>query len=413
MRIRFWLVLAALTVPAGIAGAQIESRCLPPEMPQVLFPSWVSMLPTVECQETSAPLAHEKARSRNNAAKNVPSLSNMPDESRAAIELAQSGQYTHAATAGHSLLRLPSNRYDDFTWDYLANATAWSHIQAGSLKGAANAHSAAVARIADRAVVQYHRIAAKVLRETHKSPKQMKDYTTYQEQMREGLMDRVKTFEENALLAQKVRSAEARLRRLKAAYDELRVLVAADPDIGNSSAKATFRKAADGLVGDVAPALLDEAQHVRDRLVALSHRLLPEHKIQHWNTEVQTLWDRVRHIKRICRMHDYLTRLKLATRGESERLFRQAHRLLFVPGDAKKVWHEAGETRILNGIVHKDLRQKVAYQETKIAPIGTTPGGATVTDGWKKVDGKMEDGQFGKMDGEMQTGQFGKMGPLQ
>lgn len=134
----------------------------------VLFPTWVSLLPEVGCQEISAPLAHEKAASRSGAANAVRSLSKIPKESRGAVELAQSGQYAQAATAGNALLKLPGHTYGDFTWDYLANATAWSHIQAGSLKAAERAHRAAVARIADTAVVQYHRVAADRFREAHR-----------------------------------------------------------------------------------------------------------------------------------------------------------------------------------------------------------------------------------------------------
>ena len=125
MRIRFslWLALAALTVPAGIAGAQIESRCLTPEMPKTLLPTWVTQLPKVESQEVSAPLASEKADSQNASANAVKDLASMPKEVRAAIELAQSGKYREAAMGGDALLRLPSHQYSDFTWDYLANAT--------------------------------------------------------------------------------------------------------------------------------------------------------------------------------------------------------------------------------------------------------------------------------------------------
>jgi len=398
-----WTVLAALAALTGTVGAKVESRCLPPDMPKALFPMWVSRLPGADCQEYSAPLAHEMAKSQSGAAEKVTGLSNMADGPRAAIELAEAGKYAQAATAGQALLKLPGHWYGDFAWDYLANATAWSHIQSGSLKGAESAHRAAVARVFDTAVIQYHRITADVLCETRKSPEQMKDYATYQAQVREGLVDRVRKFEENAQLARKVRSAEARLRYLRAAYDELRVLVAADPEIGNSSARATFREAADGLVGEVAPAILNEARQVRDRLVAVYPQMLPEHKFDRWNTEVQTLWDRVQHVKRICRMHDYLARLRLATRGEAERIFREAHQLLFAPDDPGKVWQEIGHARILNGIAHKDIRRKVPYQETRIAPIGVTPGGATATAGWKKMDGEMQkmDGEMQKMDGEM------------
>ncbi len=411
-------------VPAGIAGAQIESRCLTPEMPKTLLPTWVTQLPKVESQEVSAPLASEKADSQNASANAVKDLASMPKEVRAAIELAQSGKYREAAMGGDALLRLPSHQYGDFTWDYLANATAWSHIQTGSLKGAENAHSAAVTRVADAAVCQYHRLAAAMLAETEKSANQLKDYATYREEVTKRLATRLEDYKRKINAGKQNPSSTVRERCLNDAYDHLRVMVAADPDTANERYRPSFREAADGLVKVVAPALLAEARRARDSLADTGAKLLPERQSRTWNSKVKTLWNKVQRVKRICRMHDYLVRAKLANSGDADRIFREAHRLLFAPDDPGLVWQQLGHTITLNGAAHKDLRCKVPYQETEIAPIGMTAsrrqarptiGNKTVkrTGKWRKIDGKMEGkmlkGQFGKMEDKMLKGQFGKM----
>ncbi len=413
MRIPFslWLALAALTVPAGIAGAQIESRCLPPEMPKTLLPTWVTQLPKVESQEVSAPLASEKADSQNASANAVKDLAGIPKEVRAAIKLAESGKYREAAMGGDALLRLPSHQYGNFTWDYLANATAWSHIQTGSLKGAENAHSAAVTRVADAAVRQYHRLAAAMLAETEKSANQLKDYATYRDEVTKRLATRLEDYNLKINAAKQNHSSTVRERCLKGAYDHLRVMVAADPDTADERYRPSFREAADGLVKVVAPALLAEARKARDSLANTCANPLPERQSRTWNSKVKTLWNKVQRVKRICRMHDYLVRAKLANSSDADRIFREAHRLLFAPDDPGLVWQQLGQTTILNGAPQKDLRCKVPYQETKIAPLGMTASrrqarqtiqNKTVkrTGKWRKMDDKI-DGKMDKMDGKI------------
>ncbi len=419
MRTRFslWPALAALMVPAGIAAGQVESRCLPPEMPKTLFPRWVTQLPQVESQEVSPPLVNEKDNARNGSANAVKDLAGMAKEARATIELAQSGKYKEATVGGDALLRLPSHNYGDFTWDYLANATAWSHIQTGNLKAAGNAHSAAVARVVDTAILQYHRLAAAMLDKTEKSARQLKDYSTYRNEMIKRLATHLEGYNRNINAAKQSPLAPTRERCLKTAYDHLRVMIAADPDTGNELAKTSFREAADGLAKVIAPALLAEARRAGDNLSETFSSLVFERQFGIWNSRVKTLRNKVRHVKRICRMHDYLLRAKLASSTDANRIFREAHRLLFVPNNPRLVWQELGKITILNGLAHQDVRCRVPYQETKIAPFGTT---ATASQGdqagWNrmgKMDGDMRkmDGSFNKMDGPFKKmdGSFKKM----
>jgi len=402
-RLSLWLALAMLAVPSGIAAAKVESRCLPPEMPKTLFPTWVLRLPPVESQEISAPLHAPNAR--NGSAKAVTDLAGMAKEARAAIDLANDGKFREAAMAGGALLKMPSHWYGDYTWDYLANATAWSHIQTGSLKGAENAHLAAVARVVDSAVLQYHRLAAEMLGETGKSARQLKDYPAYRDEITNHLASHLANYERNIKMASQSPLAPARERCLKEAYDHLRVITAADPDKGNELARTSFRDAADGLIKVIAPALLAEARKARDALIQAYTDLLFERQWRTWNSGVTTLHNRVRHVKRVCRIHDYLARAKLANSNDADQIFRQAHRLLFADDGTRLVWQELGDMIVLNGITQKDLRRKVPWQETKIAPFGRVAGSEPPPQvGWETMgtmDGKMQgmngDG-FNKMD---------------
>ena len=404
-RLSLLLALAMLAIAPGIAAAKVESRCLPPEMPKTLFPTWVLRLPPVESQEISAPLHAPNAR--KGSAKAVSDLSGMAKEARAAIELANNGKFREAAMAGGALLKLPSHWYGDYTWDYLANATAWSHIQTGSLKAAENAHRAAVARVVDSAVLQYHRLAAEMLDETEKSARQLKDYSAYRDEMTDSLATHLAGYERNIKMASQSPLAPARERCLKEAYDHLRVITAADPEKGKELARTSFRDAADGLAKAIAPTLLAEARKARDALIQAYTDLLAERQWRAWNSGVTTLHNRVQHVKRVCRIHDYLARAKLANRGDADQIFRQAHRLLFADDGTRLVWQELGNMIVLNGITQKDLRRKVPWQETKIAPFGRVAGSEPPPEvGWETMgtmDGKMQgmggDG-FGKMGGD-------------
>ena len=57
--------------------------------------------------------------------------------------------------------------------------------------------------------------------------------------------------------------------------------------------------------------------------------------------------------------------IKLASPGNAAERFREAHRLLFVPGEEDLVWQELGHRRVY----FKDYRRKVPYEQTKIKPM--------------------------------------------
>ena len=166
------ILTVAVVSWSGVALGQVESHCLPPQQPASLFPTWVLELPPVESQEVSAPLTHERAAANGKAPK-AKSLDDTPVECRTVVRLAQDGKYREADEVGSPLLKLPGRQYDDYAWDYVANAVAWARVQNGNLKGAAEAHLAAAARITDKSVIQYHRAAAKALSGTSKTPAQM------------------------------------------------------------------------------------------------------------------------------------------------------------------------------------------------------------------------------------------------
>jgi len=421
-------VVAVVAAWSAAAWAQVESHVPPPDRPPVLFPSWVTTLPGFEYQQVSSPLAGEKDKPKDTpgAARD---LAKAGPEARAPVDLAQAGKYREAAAAGDELLKLPSARYDDFTWDYVANAVAWSRVQLGDLRGAAQAHSAAVARIEDGAVRDYHRTAAAMLETPGLAAAQVKDAAAYREALRKALADRVKAFDREITLARKNTTAVARQRYIGEFYDDLRALTACDPDLAAGAPLTAYRELADGLVLDIIPAMLRDTTQRRDRLVTLYSRLLFQKDVRDWNSGIKTLWSKIRTIKRLCRMHHYMVRLGLATGDDATRLFAEAHQLLFATDDAGKVWQPIGYTRLVDNIPQLDLRCKVPYQETTIAPIGVTAlatgpqgvGWARMGDmdgsAWNKMDGnsweKMGGGGWNKMDGsgwgKMDGNGWGKM----
>ncbi len=380
-RIRIGFVLAALLASPGAAWGQIESHCLPEKLPMGIFPSWVLNAPNLACREVSASLAHEKRdpgpADRNDAdirkmlglkvesrgKPDAQSLSAMFLEARQVIQQAKAGRYRAAADAGDRLLRSPSKRYNDYTRDYVANATAWSHIQLGQVGAAVEAHNLAAGRIRDTAVATYHRLAATALRETTKSPAQLKQEGTYRAVLREQLVKRYKEFDRCLELAKSVRSAPRRIDNLKEAYDHFRVIMATDPDLGTKKAIPAFRQAADTLCTESIPDILGEAKQVYDGLSRMYQQMFKRNLFGVWNGKVRLLQDKVRDIKKFCRMHDYLRRMGLASSRESSRLFREAHGLLFAPGKGRRVWNPLLGYR--TGVA-RDLRKVVPANETTI-----------------------------------------------
>jgi hypothetical protein len=396
---RLWLVLSVAAAAAAPAAAQIDSHCVPQEWPAQLFPNWVTRIPEVESQEIAAPLLSDAARSRKSAAKtsgekdrpDATNLAEMCAEPREAIRLAEAGSHMAAARAGDALLEGPRERYRDFTWDYLANATAWSFIQCGDLLGATRAHTSAAARIDDPAVSEYHSRIAKMLSSPGRVAGPLKDYATYTAEVQKVINERIEALKKAALPGQKITLDDFRMARLYDAYGILRVLAAFDQNVAKQEARNTYLPAAQGLVNDVLPLQLEEGRNIRKAMEDRMKTFVHTEDFDKWNATVGALWMKVRKIKRLCRMHDYLVRMDLAKAGGADRMFGEAHRLLFATNDGGRVWQDLGRTIVINNTAQIDIRLKVPYQETHITPMGTPFAGklAAPTNAWNPMDTKL------------------------
>jgi len=364
---------AAVLTLATVAVARIESRCLPPNRPKDLFPQWVTVV-SYACQEMTPSRDPGPGAALDGRVKSVRSLGEMPEAPREAIRLATAGKYREAVAAAEPILKLESTRHADYTWDYLANAAAWASIQLGDPKGASRAHSAAAVRIIDVDVAEAHRAMAAMLDETTRPAAELKDYAVFQEEMRKTLAGRIKQFTVSVELAQKAYSAAARQRYLERAWADLRVLLAAEPETGRQLTDTAFRPAADGIVAEILPGLLGHVRAAQRDLDPIFRSILKERDFPKWNQAVQTLRGCVRDAKSFCRMYEHLAQMGLATRGgASDQYFAQAHQALFAEGD-QLVWQEMGKRHLINGIMHYDIRRRVPWQETAIAPLGVVPG---------------------------------------
>jgi len=321
-----------------------------------MLPSWVLNTPAVSSRQVSAPLAHEKRNqgpweaddsdirrmlgleTKSAGRADARSLSTMMPEARRVVEQARSGTYRAAAEAGDRLLRSPPGRYGDYTWDYVAGATAWSHVQLGQMGAAAAAQS----------------------------PGRLKDPAAYRKALREQLVDRYKVFHRHLELAKSVGSAPRRIANLQEAYKQLRVLLATDADFAQQKALPAFREAADTLCTEAIPDILDSGRQIHRQLSQAQVTPIKGHMWVTWVRLVNSLWDKVREAKRVCRIHDYLRRMGLASSRESERLFREANGLLFTPGSRRHIWNPRGGQ---HGPVSRDIRKVIPCDETQIRPM--------------------------------------------
>jgi hypothetical protein len=415
MRARILVLAAAAGLCfAPAARGQIGSHSLP-QMPPALAPTWVMNRPALESQEVSAPPL-ERLKPPPAGADGRPDAVTLDDickEPREAIRLAESGKFKEAVEMGRPLLSLSREKYRDYTWDYLANAVAWSAVQTGDLKMAAGAHSAAAGRIDDPAVAEYHRLVIAMLDQTKKSPAELKDNAAFQAEVRKGLADRQAALVPLAAAAEKDRLGEPLVRHLRDAYEKLRVLVATDPETAGKEPLAAFRKAAQALTGQVIPPAVAEAQRMHQRLDHVSNHGYHDQGLRqaewtNYNGDVGLLWVKVQEIKRLCRLHDHLVRQNLADPGDAAKFFQQAHACLFTLSDGNQVWQKIGQMRVINQIVHMDVRPRVPWQETRITPWGIPFSGELASPPGLKpmdpMDDSMQrmDGKPGRMDGQMQ-----------
>ncbi len=378
--------LLPLVLPAAAAG-QVRSHCLPETRPPGMLPSQVLDTPAVYAREVSIPLAHEKKAvgpSKTSDADvrrmlglptkaagrpDATSLSAMVPAARRVVEQARSGAHRDAAETGDSLLRSPAGRFEDYTWDYVASATGWSHLQLGQDGAAAKAHELAAGRIRDTDVATYHRMAAAAIRKAAESPggaDALKDPDAWQRAIREQLLDTVKTFQEHVKLAASVTSATRRLDNLRAAYGAMRMALVADPDFAEQKALPAFRRAADTLCTESIPDILDRGRKMHDRLTQLRKTPIKGVDWGGWCRLVSHLWDTVREAKRLCRAHDYLRRTGLASSRDAGRLFREANALLFIPGSRRMIWNPRGGLR---STYSRDLRKVIPCDETFVRPM--------------------------------------------
>ncbi|MEA3367290.1 MAG: hypothetical protein U9R68_04150, partial [Planctomycetota bacterium] len=182
----------------------------------------------------------------------------------------------------------------------------------------------------------------------------------------EQLVDRYKVFHRHLELAKSVGSASRRVDNLREAYKQMRVLLSTDPDFAQQKALPAFREAADTLCTGSIPNILDGARRIHRQLSQALVTPIKGHMWVTWVRLVSSLWGKVREAKRICRIHDYLRRMGLASSRESERLFREANGLLFTPGSRRRIWNPRGGQ---HGPVARDIRKVIPCDETRISPM--------------------------------------------
>jgi hypothetical protein len=380
-------LLLPVILPATAAVGQVTSHCLPETRPPGMLPAQVLDAPPVHVRKVSLPLAHEKEKegparaddaeirrmlglpTKPTGRPDARSLSTMVPEARRVVEQARSGDHRSAAEAGDRLLRSPAQTFGDYTWDYLANATAWAHLNRDRPAAAAKAHELAAGRIGDPDVSAYHGMAAAAIRQAAESPggaKRLASDDGWNKAIREQLVDTYKAFQKGVELAKSVRSATRRLDNLRQAYKQMRILEAADPDFARQNALPAFREAADSLCTESIPDILDDARAMHQRLTQLEKTAIKGVDWGGWCRLVRRLWGTVREAKRVCRAHDYLRRMGLATSRDAPRLFREANGLLFAPGSRREIWNPRGGLR---GTYSRDIRKLIPYDETLIRPM--------------------------------------------
>jgi len=400
------LCLAAGAILAATSGAsgQVESHMLGPKMPESLLPVWVVRVPPFHSQET-LPVPPEDAPVKAPGS-SLGSVESLPAPARQVVRQTQRGEYVPATKAAWALLRDQTLRYDDFTWDYVANAAGWAFIQSGNLNEAGQVHGAAALRIRDSAVAQFHRLAGDMLKTTTKSAKQVRDPSVFQAELRKHLAPHYEQFKKHIDLSQRPTSVKGRLTYLGQAYRQLRIIAAADADLGRELVRKAYRPAADGLINDLVPALMQKAEAKQKALSIASHKKtgVPG-GFSAWNHMVRSLWNAVTEVKQVCRIHAHLAALGLATDGRAIASFRKAHELLFATDKKDQVWQPAGLSRVINDVRQRDCRLRVPWRETLVAPFGVQVAGKVgqSDSGAKKLDSsgvkKMDKADLKKMDG--------------
>jgi len=388
MRRRIVCAMACLVVLAWASAArgQIESHYLPAEWPMRLLPKAVRDLPNPGTTELSVPLmdqpappaADPPAAAAEQGKPDATRLSDMCTGPKAVVQQAFKGEHEAAAEAGRKLLERSKACYRDFTWDYLGSATAWSLIQLGRHQDAVDAHRATASRITDADVRQYHLRAIRVILSAlkpeaerdkdHPKPEDLKTPGTLRAALRKGLKDEVKQIRKSIEILKSARSVAPRIGNVETAYGKLRLVMAVDPETA-SGLLGDYKAAADTLVTDVADKLAarTEAQHRKVARIGTG-TTFRKRDIKPWNNEVMKLWELVRGVKRVCRVHNYLGRLNLVGTADAAGPFNRAHDCLFAAGrggDVYKVmgarvpYHSGGSDKVGG----TDMRRRAPFSE--------------------------------------------------
>ena len=382
------VVAAAVMGPAGFAWGQVESHFLPREWPVKLLPSYVENLPTVGTRQLTTPLLHEKVaegkvsvdpaeidrilrtdedgKPAKQGHRDATTFSEMCTGPRKVIEKTFRGQHDEAVEAGRPLLARSKGAYGDFTWDFLANAVAWSLIQQEKYEEAEAVHRSIASYLSDADVRRYHIRYAGAIREVLKpdakqpadarrpKPEDLKKPAMIPAMLRRGLRDEVTQVKRSLELMGKAKTVSSRLGNMNVAYGNLRFLMAIDPEVAGALLKE-FKAQADTLVTDTADRLLKRAASQREHMERLERtKAIRRSDYKWWNVEVGKLWGLVRETKRLCRIHNYLERLNLTGSACVEGPFNQAHDLLFAPGTRDKVYRLVGG-RTFGGL---DMRRR-------------------------------------------------------
>ena len=365
-------VFGVVTVLCADVAAQIESHALPDSMPRTLLPPYVTRRPKRATRELSAPLLVEKKTTGTGATSsgssadealkllqddggsssngggateevgnpNATTLAGMSGLSRKVVDQAKAGRFKEAAEIAQKLLQLKKETFNDFVWDYVANAGAWSYVQLRDFKAAAEAHRAARKYVREPAVKDYHEKAATLLSravptgaddtKAAEMADTLKDAAQYRRLLLKRVEQQLKLVKRGITQIKGARTAESRINSVKSTYVNLRVICAVDPETGRQLV-AEFKAANDALITDIVAQILQKGRSEHADVVRWQSVPLKPSQIPRWNKQVKELWACVREAKRICRVYDYLSRLGLAGSANARTSFDAAHDLLYEP----------------------------------------------------------------------------------
>ncbi|MBN2584205.1 MAG: hypothetical protein JXL80_14175 [Planctomycetes bacterium] len=380
----------AMVLGTADVQAQVRSHVLPDELPTTILPPAATEMPKYNSTELSVPLlAEDRPRGTGSSSGagtadapavkddalslleggggvstssgggvgdlgnvNASTLEEMSGSPRKVVEMVNKGQHAEAATLGKKIMDLEEGVFNDFVWDYVAEATAMACARVGDFAAAADAHRAAQKRVRDTAVQNYHEKAAVLMGrgqpkdDSDTAAKEMAAKLTNAEAWRQLILDQLATELRNAKRGieqmKSARTAEARVNSIKVTWANLRYVYAGDPKTGQELL-VEFKAAADSLMIDTASDLLDTARKQHQNVVNWQHIPLKPSQIPRWNEQVKKLWNAIEEVKRICRVHDYLARLKLAGAGAGKVTFDAAHDLLYEPGGRSHIYKLMGQ----------------------------------------------------------------------